>query len=95
MMVVNAWEGGYQAEVTVTATSDGLDGWLTRFTLSGSGITQLWNGEPQGTTGTVAVGNVSWNGALAPGASATYGFIGSGTAPVTAPAVGCEPSSVP
>lgn len=95
MTIVNAWQGGYQAEVTVTATNDHLDDWLTRFMLSGSSISQLWNGDLRGTTGTVGVGNVAWNGHLTSGASTTYGFIGSGTAPAPPPPVECSPQSVP
>ncbi|RPF21647.1 extracellular catalytic domain type 1 short-chain-length polyhydroxyalkanoate depolymerase [Myceligenerans xiligouense] len=95
LTVVNAWQGGYQAEVTVTATNDQIHDWLTRFTLSGSNVSQLWNGDLQGTTGTVTVGNVGWNGRVTSGQSTTYGFIGSGTAPGTPPEVECFPQSVP
>lgn len=95
LTVVSVWEGGYQAEVTVTATNDELSDWITRFTLSGSSVSQLWNGDLRRATGTVSVGNVAWNGRVAAGSSTTYGFIGSGTTPTTPPEVECRPASVP
>ncbi|GAB3167037.1 hypothetical protein GCM10027059_27090 [Myceligenerans halotolerans] len=95
LTVVNAWQGGYQAEVTVTATNDQIFDWQTRFMLSGSSVSQLWNGELYSGSGTVSVGNVAWNGRVLSGQSATYGFIGSGTAPTTPSSVQCFPRSEP
>ncbi|MFF5228816.1 cellulose binding domain-containing protein [Dactylosporangium sp. NPDC000521] len=62
-----------------------------RWTLgSGQSVSQIWSGRlaTSGTTATVT--NESDNGALAAGASATFGFIATGTA--TAPALSCARS---
>ncbi|MCK9794689.1 lytic polysaccharide monooxygenase [Isoptericola sp. 4D.3] len=69
--VTNAWSGGYQAEVTVTATEP-LTGWSVE--LAGVEADQVWNGVLSGST----VSHVAWNGSLGAGASTTFGLIGSG-----------------
>jgi cellulase/cellobiase CelA1 len=58
-----------------------------RWTLpSGQGISQLWNGTLAVSGSGVTVQNVSYNGALAPGASTTFGFTGTGSStPVPTP----------
>ncbi|GAA1864685.1 glycoside hydrolase family 11 protein [Myceligenerans crystallogenes] len=76
LRVVNTWGGGYQADVTVTAGSGGLNGWRTTLP-SGVTVTQVWNGTLSGNT----VSNVSWNGNLGAGQSTSYGFVGSGSPP--------------
>ncbi|WP_435832588.1 poly(ethylene terephthalate) hydrolase family protein [Micromonospora wenchangensis] len=76
---IGSWSGGFQGEVTVTAGSAAVDGWTTRWQLaSGQGISQVWNGtlSTSGTTATVR--NADYNGTLAPGASTTFGFLGTG-----------------
>ncbi|WP_412102923.1 lytic polysaccharide monooxygenase [Plantactinospora sp. KLBMP9567] len=75
-----SWSGGFQAEVTVrnsgTAT---LGGWTAGWTwANGETIGSLWNGTHTQSGSTVTVRNVAHNGSLAPGASATFGFVGSG-----------------
>ncbi len=77
---VNPWPGGFQGEVTVTAGSSAITSWTTIWTLaSGQTITQLWSGTLTTSGSAVTVRNVSWNGALSPGSSTTYGFIANGT----------------
>jgi len=70
--VTNSWAGGYQADVTVTATEP-LDGWSVD--LGGVAVDQVWNGVLAGGT----VTNAAWNGTLDTGGTATFGLIGSGT----------------
>jgi cellulose 1,4-beta-cellobiosidase len=85
----NSWAGGYQAEVKVTAGTSALTGWTVSLTLpSGSSISSLWSGTNTGTSGTVTVTNVAWNGSLGAGQSTSFGFTGTGTAP-TAGSVTC------
>lgn len=68
-------------------------GWTVGFTLpDGQRISQTWNAELTQTGGTVTARNVSWNGALAPGAEATFGFLGSSTAAPTVPTLSCASS---
>lgn len=77
---VNGWQGGYQAEVTVrNASAAPVSGWTVRITPSdGARLTQVWNGTLGATAdGTATVTDAGWNGALAPGASATFGLIAS------------------
>jgi Ca2+-binding RTX toxin-like protein len=75
--VVNAWEGGFQAELTVTATRDVTD-WDVQLGMKWS-LQSLWNGQV-GATKTVSKGVVmdindaDWNGTLLKGESATLGF---------------------
>ncbi|MCC2322192.1 lytic polysaccharide monooxygenase auxiliary activity family 9 protein [Cellulomonas xiejunii] len=71
--VQSSWQGGYQASVTVKAGSAAITGW--KVTVAGATITQAWNGTASGSTITAA----AWNGSLAPGATATAGFLGSGS----------------
>ena len=78
--LVNRWQGGFQAEVTVRNTGTAaIRGWRVgwRFT-GGQTITQLWNGGLEGSGADVAVTDLGWNGALAPGATATFGFLAGG-----------------
>lgn len=88
---VNSWGGGYQGEVTVanngTAT---LNGWTVRLTLaSGQSIAQVWNGTNTGTSGTVSVRNVSYNGTLGANASTTFGFLANGSSSAAPGNISC------
>jgi glucuronoarabinoxylan endo-1,4-beta-xylanase len=89
--ITNTWPGGFQASVTVTNTSPTPgNGWSVRWTLpAGQGITQVWNGDLTLTNGTVTVTNASYNGALASGASTTFGLTGTGP-PTPAPVPICS-----
>ncbi|XVS67330.1 polysaccharide deacetylase family protein [Actinosynnema sp. CA-299493] len=76
---VNSWQGGFQADVTVTAGS-AISGWTVRWTLpSGQAITQVWGGVSVGSGSQAAIRNASWNGSLGANASTTFGFIANGT----------------
>jgi hypothetical protein len=85
--LVSSWSGGYQGEVAVKNTgTTALTGWKVGLTLpSGQTITQVWNGTNSGTSGAVTVANAAYNGALAPSASTTFGYIANASA-ATAPA---------
>ena len=79
--VVNSWQGGYQAQVVVKNTGSGtLNGWqLTWAFPSGQTISNLWNGSYTQSGPNVTVTNASYDGTLAPGATATVGFTANGT----------------
>ena len=82
LTIVNAWPGGYQGEVRVTAGAAAITGWSTSFTVgSDTRFVNIWNavGSQSGTTYTAV--NASYNGSLAAGGSTAYGFVGSGTVP--------------
>ncbi|MEV4758468.1 cellulose binding domain-containing protein [Micromonospora sp. NPDC049559] len=77
---LNQWTGGFTATVRVTAGSSPVNGWTVAATLpSGASVTNVWNANRSGTTGTVQFTNVAYNGSLAPGQSTEFGFQGSGT----------------
>ncbi|MBB5808913.1 rhamnogalacturonan endolyase [Saccharothrix ecbatanensis] len=84
----NAWPDGFQGEVTVTAGASAINGWTVGWTSSsGQSITQLWNGTLNVDGSTVSVGNLSYNGALSPSGSTTFGYTATGN-PST-PALTC------
>ncbi|WP_084958068.1 glycoside hydrolase family 9 protein [Thermoactinospora rubra] len=79
--VINSWQGGFQAEVSVTSTR-AITGWTVGWTFPGDQkITQLWNGSHTQTGATVSVKNASWNGRP----PATFGFTASGQAATPSP----------
>ncbi|ACZ29543.1 glycoside hydrolase family 5 [Xylanimonas cellulosilytica DSM 15894] len=71
--VSNTWQGGYQAEVVVTAAA-AIGGWTVSL---GVTPTQIWGAALTGQTAS----NESWNGSVGAGTSTTFGFLGSGTPP--------------
>ncbi|CAL9380356.1 hypothetical protein SUDANB176_01048 [Streptomyces sp. enrichment culture] len=97
---VAAWQGGYQAEVTVRNTSSApVSGWtVTVVPANGARLTQVWNGTlTTASDGTARVTDAGWNGALAPGASTSFGLIATAPATSAAPAatVGCTAAAAP
>ncbi len=75
--VQTRWDSGYVVQpVTVTNTrTSAITGWQVTFTLPvGQAITGSWNASLSGTTGTVTATNLPFNGKLAAGANATFGF---------------------
>ena len=76
---MSSWQGGFQGQITVTAGSSAIKGWKLTFALPGGvSIGQLWNGTLTTSGSTATVTNVSWNGALAAGATAEVGFTAGG-----------------
>ncbi|MFF8032921.1 MULTISPECIES: GDSL-type esterase/lipase family protein [unclassified Streptomyces] len=85
---VSSWQGGHQAEVTVRNTSTApLAGWTVKVVpADGARVTQVWNGTLRtAADGTATVTDAGWNGALAPGASASFGLIATGPAASASP----------
>ncbi|MFE9917019.1 cellulose binding domain-containing protein [Micromonospora sp. NPDC005553] len=78
--VQDQWNGGFVANVSVTAGSTALTGWRVTLTLpSGASVSSLWNGLSSGTSGTITVANQSYNGRLAAGQATSFGFQGAGS----------------
>jgi chitin-binding protein len=71
------WSGGYQSEVVVKNTGDvPMLGWMVDWTLpSGQKVDSLWSGTATYSGQNVMVHNANWNGSLAPGATATFGYV--------------------
>ncbi|MHC3468894.1 cellulose binding domain-containing protein [Streptomyces sp. 7R007] len=86
--ITNQWTGGFQADVRLTNTgSTSWNGWSLAWTFAdGQKITQLWNADYTQSGATVTAQNVTWNGTVAPGSSASFGFTGSWSGSNTKPA---------
>jgi chitodextrinase len=86
----NSWDTGFQAEVAVTNTGTTASrGWSVVLSLaSGRTISNLWNGTLTGST----VTNAPHNGALAPTAGTTFGFVANGQVTGGVTVVSCTTS---
>ncbi len=72
----DTWPDGYQGEVTVTAGSTKIRGWRVSWTpADDQTVRDVFNGTMTTDGSTVTVRNETWNGALAAGASTTFGFV--------------------
>lgn len=88
--ITNQWSGGFQAEVSVTAGAAGTNTWtVTMPFANGQTISQSWGADITTSGSTATARNVSYNGALAAGASTTFGFLGSFNGTNAAPALSC------
>ncbi|KRD44558.1 hypothetical protein ASE38_10680 [Cellulomonas sp. Root930] len=85
--VSNQWASGFGADVKITNLGDPVSAWtLTWSFTAGQTVTQAWNATASQSGAAVTAKNVSYNGPLATGASASFGFNGawSGSNPVPA-----------
>jgi endo-1,4-beta-xylanase len=84
---VNAWNTGLTENITVSNTgSSAVNGWSLVFTLaSGQSITNSWNATLSPASGQVTATNVSYNAAIAPGGSVSFGFQANHTGNTAAP----------
>jgi O-glycosyl hydrolase len=81
------WTGGFVAQVNVTNTgTTAINGWTLKFTFPGDQkITNAWNAAPAQSGEAVTLTNMSYNAALAAGASTSLGFQGTWTNSDAAP----------
>jgi hypothetical protein len=84
--------GGFQGEVRVANTGTmGTTSWTVTMTFAnGQTLSQIWGGRttiPGSSPYTVL--NEGWNGALTPGLTATFGFLGNWNGANDPPTVGC------
>ncbi len=77
---VAQWPAGYVGSMTVrNDTAATIDGWRVEFDLAaGTRLTSSYNGVFTRTGDRHTVTNAAWNGTLAPGASATFGWVADG-----------------
>jgi cellulase/cellobiase CelA1 len=79
--VVNSWPGGYQLQFTVTNNGAGTStAWTAGFSFADSAesVASSWNATvTQSGTG-VSAASASYNGAIAPGGTATWGMVVNG-----------------
>ena len=77
--VTNNWGGGFTGEIKVTNnTSQTVNGWSVSWKESNAIVTAAWNASLTGSNPYSAT-SLSWNGTLAPNASASFGFQAEGT----------------
>jgi hypothetical protein len=85
--VSNQWPGGFGASVSITNLGDPLNGWTLAWTYAaGQQVTQHWSTVLTQSGSQVTARNVDYNGSLATGGSASFGFNGSWTGSNPAPA---------
>ncbi|WP_239133698.1 family 43 glycosylhydrolase [Rugosimonospora africana] len=73
--VTNQWQGGFGASVTVTNLGDAVNGWtLTWSYTAGQAVTQAWNATVTQSGAAVTARDAGYNGSLATGATASFGF---------------------
>ncbi|MFR0357223.1 cellulose binding domain-containing protein [Streptomyces sediminimaris] len=84
----STWDGGYQGAYTVTNGGSGtLSAWRVEFDLpSGTTVGSYWDALLTRSGNHYTFANRDYNGTLAPGASATFGWVSSGTGTPT----GCK-----
>ncbi|WP_281252563.1 cellulose binding domain-containing protein [Lentzea kentuckyensis] len=82
--VTSEWQGGFTASLNVTNLGDAVTSWRLSWSYGGGQtVGQIWNGTVRQSGAQVTVDNVSYNGSLATGGSAGFGFVANGpTTPV-------------
>jgi Glycosyl hydrolase family 62/Cellulose binding domain len=84
--VSSQWQGGFGANVTITNLGDPLANWTLTWSFSaGQAVTQAWNTALMQNGSAVTAKNVSYNGSVATGGTASFGFNGSWTGSNPAP----------
>jgi endoglucanase len=88
--LMGQWQGGFQAEVRVTAGGSGISGWTVAWTYAnGQRVTQAWNATVSSNGSAVTARNVTYNGSIGAGGSTTFGFLGSSSGTNTVPSLSC------
>jgi len=79
--IVSQWGGGFQGEVNVRNTgTTSVSPWTVGFSFpSGQRIGHVWGATGTQSGAAVTVHSVEWNKVIAPGGSASFGFIGTWT----------------
>ncbi|MEV4545149.1 GH12 family glycosyl hydrolase domain-containing protein [Micromonospora echinaurantiaca] len=74
----NAWNNGFTADVQITNRgSSTVNGWTLTYSLpAGQQVTSAWNATVSQSGSTVTARNLSWNGSIAPGGTASFGYQG-------------------
>jgi mannan endo-1,4-beta-mannosidase len=85
--VTGSWGNGFQGAVIVTAGPAAIRGWTVTWTWpSGQQITNAWNATVNSSGSALTARSMSYNGNLAAGATASWGFTASHSGANTAPA---------
>ena len=85
---ISAWNTGLTENITITNTGgSAVNGWRLGFTLpGGQTVTQAWNATVSPASGAVNATNLSYNAAIPPGGSTSFGFQANHTGNAAAPA---------
>ncbi|MEV6302294.1 cellulase family glycosylhydrolase [Actinoplanes sp. NPDC051861] len=76
--VTNNWPGGFQGTVTIKAGAAAINGWTVTWTWpNGQAFTNSWNATVTTSGSAVTARNAAYNGKLAAGAEASFGFTAS------------------
>ena len=78
---MNSWPGGYQAQFTVTNNGAGAStSWTAGFSFADSAesVATAWNATVSQSGTRVSAASVSYNGAIPPGGTATWGMVVNG-----------------
>jgi hypothetical protein len=76
--VANQWATGFQGDVKITNTGAAGKSWQVKFRFrDGQVVSQAWNAQVSQSGANVTANSTSWNGALATGSSASFGFFAS------------------
>ena len=76
--ITGQWPSGFQGDVKVAAGAAPITAWAVTWTFAnGQTVTQSWSTTLTSSGASVTARNVSYNGALAAGASTNFGFLGS------------------
>jgi lysophospholipase L1-like esterase len=89
--MVGQWSDAFQGEVSVVnGSTTARSSWTATFSFAdGQVVSQSWGATVTQSGAAVTARNAAWNGTLAAGASATFGFIASHGATNTPPTVTC------
>ncbi|WP_461124960.1 non-reducing end alpha-L-arabinofuranosidase family hydrolase [Saccharothrix stipae] len=78
--VASQWQGGFSANVSITNLGDPLNGWTLTWSFgAGQAVTQSWSTSLTQNGSAVTAKNVSYNGSVPTGGTASFGFNGSWT----------------
>lgn len=83
----NVWQGGFTANVAISNTgATAFNGWTLSFTFPGDErITGAWGTTVTQTGASVSAANLSYDAAIPPGASQSFGFQGTWTSSAASP----------
>ncbi|WNV87381.1 endo-1,4-beta-xylanase [Umezawaea sp. Da 62-37] len=89
--VTGQWQGGFQAEVEVSAGSTPVTGWTVTWSfVNGQSVSSSWNAVVTTSGGAVSARNADHNGSIAAGSSTTFGFVGTSGSTNSAPSPTCR-----
>jgi cellulose 1,4-beta-cellobiosidase len=94
LQIASQWNGGFTANATVTNTgSVPTKNWTVNWTWpSGQQITNSWNAAVTQSGSSVTASNLSYNGAIAPGSSTTFGVQANSGSSTSLPTATCTAS---